>query len=237
MASPPQPSILRCPSCASPLKAEDLDAARTYARCSHCGTLMSLAQVDLPPSEWQPRPDVGLPDGLVVERQGGTLEIRRRWFTPALFFLLFFCVAWNAFLVFWYSIAFSTRAPWIMKVFPLAHVAVGVGLTYSVVAGFLNRTCIRAGEGLLTVRHGPVPWFGNHTLPVPGIDQLYCRRRTRSNRNGHSILYEVWIRTHDGKTRKLVGNDLTEDQALAIEQQIERALRIRDRHMPGELER
>lgn len=106
MQSPAQPSILRCPSCASPLKAEDLDAARTYARCAHCGALSSLAGVDLPPAEWQPRPDLGLPEGLVVEREGGFSKSggdgSRRGNSSV---LLFFCVAWNAFLFFWYSVA------------------------------------------------------------------------------------------------------------------------------------
>ncbi len=37
------PTPLRCPSCASNLKAQDIDAARGLITCSYCGSLMNLA--------------------------------------------------------------------------------------------------------------------------------------------------------------------------------------------------
>ena len=68
--------------------------------------------------------------------------------------------------------AFQVDAPWIMKVFPIAHVAVGVGLTYYTVAGFVNSTVLRVSEGQLAVRQGPFPWPGNRTLHTSDLDQL-----------------------------------------------------------------
>jgi hypothetical protein len=40
-----------------------------------------------------------------------------------------------------------------------------------------------------------------------------------------------------GRHEKLHANNLTSDQALYLEQQIEQALRIKDRAIPGELPR
>jgi hypothetical protein len=58
---------------------------------------------------------------------------------------------------------------WMAIVFPICHVAVGVGLTYYVIAGFLNKSSIFLDEAVLAVRHGPVPWFGSCTLELDGI--------------------------------------------------------------------
>ena len=46
-------------------------------------------------------------------------------------------------------------------VFPLVHVAVGVGLTYSVLATLFNRTEVELTADSLRVRHGPIPWKGS----------------------------------------------------------------------------
>jgi hypothetical protein len=58
---------------------------------------------------------------------------------------------------------------WMAMVFPICHVAVGVGLTYYVIAGFLNKSTIFLDDAILAVRHGPVPWLGNRTLETDGI--------------------------------------------------------------------
>jgi hypothetical protein len=40
-----------------------------------------------------------------------------RWFTPSVIFLVFFCIAWDSFLIFWYSMAFNSKhVPWIAVV-------------------------------------------------------------------------------------------------------------------------
>ena len=49
---------------------------------------------------------------------GTTLEIRRRWFTAAVLFLVFFCVFWNGFMIVWHGMAFASGA-WFMSLFGL----------------------------------------------------------------------------------------------------------------------
>lgn len=178
-----------------------------------------------------------MPPGLTCETSGLNVVITRKWFTPVALFLLFFCIAWDGFLVFWYGIAFSMDAPWIMKVFPIVHVAVGVGLTYSTLTMFLNRTIIQAGQGWLSIEHGPLPWLGGGQWEAASFDQLYCKERVSHGKNGTQVNYEVHASMRDQTSRKLLGNGLSEDQALFIEQRIEQALGIADREMPGELRR
>ena len=108
---------------------------------------------------------------LEVYQDRDRLEITLKWFTPIALFLLFFTVIWNAFLVFWYSMAISGGA-WIMVLFPILHVAVGVYLTYYTLCLFFNKTFIDISGDYLTIRHTPIPWWkGNRRIPVNAIEQ------------------------------------------------------------------
>jgi hypothetical protein len=245
---------LNCKQCGAPLRESDLRLDRGIAVCSSCGGVQRLPGPVAPrapedsggPVSRKPPGEVPVPDRFVIEELGNQLTIRYRWFHAALFFLLFFTIAWDSFLVGWYWML--TAGPFggdpgmpmpfklVFVIFPLAHVAVGVGLTYSVLAGFLNSTVIRVADGVLSVRHGPVRWPGNLELPTDGIEQIYCRKRT--SRSGtvttDSGNYEVHA-VAGGQKKKLLGGLREADHALFLEQQLERFLRIEDRPVPGEM--
>ena len=150
-------TLLRCASCSSALRSEDLDLARGLARCSYCQAVMTLAAPAASGVGFAPRPEVALPPRVSVVRTEGGVEIRRRWFTPAILALLGFCVVWDGFLVVWYSVVFAGDGPVLMALFPLLHVAVGVGLTYLALAGLLNTTRITILREHLAVKHKPLP--------------------------------------------------------------------------------
>lgn len=236
------PTPLRCPSCASNLKAQDIDAARGLITCSYCGSLMNLA---LPAAatgaraapSFAPRPEVPLPPRLRIAKTERGVELSWRWLTPVLFFLIPFTIAWDAFLLFWYSTAAGGNAPWIVIVFPIAHVAVGIGLTYFVIASLLNTTRITVGPRALEVRHGPLPWRGNAVYERSQVEQLFCKRKERRGKNGPHVSYELWLALRNTRAVKLVSNGLEEEQVLYLEQRIESALGLADRPMAGELPR
>lgn len=183
------------------------------------------------------RGEVPMPTRMRLENTAHGLAILRRWFSPAILFLVFFCIAWDGFLVFWYSMAFSMNGPLIMKIFPIAHVAIGVGLTYFTIASLFNTTRIEVGRGELVVGHGPVPWAGGKRLNASEVDQLFCKEKVSRGKNGVSFTYEVWAAMKDGSSAKLIAAGMETDQALFIEQRLEKALGIRDREVPGELAR
>lgn len=163
-------------------------------------------------------------------------------------FLLFFAISWDSFLVGWYWMLIAPNGgldgpPGAFKliffVFPIIHVAIGVGLTYFVLAGLLNSTVIRVADGMLTVRHGPLPWIGNCDLPTEGIDQIYCqnklqRSRDEDGRTTISTQYEVHALVN-GRKQKLLSGLHEADHALFVEQRLERFLGIENRTVPGEL--
>ncbi len=242
---------LKCEQCGAPLQAADLHLDRGIAVCSACGGVLHLPDrgggeaKNSPTRAAKPKGDVPVPVRFAIEDDGHELLIRYRWFHPAVLFLLFFAIAWDSFLVFWYSMAFGGIGPpgafgLIMILFPIAHVAVGVGLTYFVIASLLNTTHVRIADGTLSVRHGPVPWRGNLDLVADEIEQVYCKRNTKRNRDdggsvSSSMNYEVCAVVGERQVR-LLGMIMEPDQALFVEQRIERFLRIEDRPVPGELE-
>jgi hypothetical protein len=248
---------LKCGQCGAPFRAADLHLDRGIAVCSACGGVQRLPgptvseprQAGDPSPARKPLGDVPAPAQITVEDDGHELTIRQRWFHWALLFLLFFAIAWDSFLVGWYWML--TAGPFggnggmpgpfklIFFVFPIAHVAVGVGLTYFVVAGLLNSTVVRVANGMLSVRHGPIPWRGNLDLPTDGIEQIFCQNKLHKSRDDDgrvttSIQYEVHAVVNGQKT-KLVGGLHEADHALFIEQRLERFLGIEDRAIPGEM--
>jgi hypothetical protein len=237
--------LLKCIACGAALSADRVNFAEGIATCRYCQAVMSFAELRARDASLTARDAQGtaerstapMPAKFQIDDSFGELRIRWAWFSPALIFLAFFCVVWNGFLLVWYSIAFATGAPWIMFVFPIIHLAVGVGLTYLCLASFLNITMVAVESGRLSVHHRPIPWPGNMVLDASQLEQLYCLEQVRQTKNGTHRSYEVHMLSRDGVKRKLLGGLDDPDQALFLEQQLEQHLGITDRPIAGELPR
>ncbi len=180
-----------------------------------------------------PRPR---PREVIVQQRDHSLVFSWRWFSLKYIPMVFFCIAWDAFLCFWYSMAFKMEGtPWIMVVFPIVHVAVGVGLTYSTLAGFINRTTLRLDGQKFIVQYDPLPWYGEVKVPVDELDQLYCKESHTSSDSGSHYSYQLCALLKDGRKLDLVKNLESPDLAAYLEQQIETWLRIPDREVAGEM--
>lgn len=240
---------LSCKSCGAAMRGDGFDRRLGVVVCAHCGAIFDLTrradrEAVLPELPVAPagkaaggaRAPVALPAGMVVDRQGpGRLAVRWRWFQWPALFLLFFAVAWDSFLVFWYGIVFTMPdVPWIMAVFPLVHVAVGVAITYTAVAKLLNRTTVDCDGMALRVRHGPLPWWPQPTVPVAALEQLYVERKVKRGKNGTTVSWNLLAVTRDHSGLPLVTGLDDLDQALWLEQELEDGLGIRDRPVAGE---
>lgn len=234
---------LKCISCGAPILGANVNMDSGLARCSHCGALFTITPDTQPTSSVPPvqRPtpepiDVPMPKRYQVDNFGGTLTIRYRWWTPAILFLVFFAVLWNGFMIGWHSIALSSGA-WFMSCFGLIHTAVGVFLIYLCLACILNTTTIRVDSGQLSIRHHPLPWRGNRTLDSRSIRQLFVKSKTSHSKNGTSTTYELHAVTQTDGQEELITGLQEQDQALFLEQEIERHLRIEDTPVRGEIPR
>ncbi len=158
-----------------------------------------------------PSPLATIPEGLDLLDIPDGVTIRRRWFSWLVIPLALFAVVWDSFLVFWYFAAFHmANSPLIMKIFPLGHVAVGVGITYSVFTTLLNKTDVVITPGTVRVATGPLPWVGNKELSRGDLSEVLVR--TRSTGRG-GITYKVMYADQGRKERPLLGGIQQADQA------------------------
>ena len=230
------PQALQCPSCASPLPADALESTEEFITCSYCGSLTTLPGRRRT-TPFQERPPQALPAGMEIHPSPHGLVLTRRWFSWVVVILIPFCLVWNGFLLTWYRIATSTNAPTAALWFPILHVGVGVFMLYYTLALLVNRTRVSVERGELVITHGPLPWFGYRRVPGVLIDQLYCKAHVIHGKNGPRTDYQLWMVNTQGKHEKLHAHSLSAEQAIYLEQQIEKALGIPDRGIPGELPR
>lgn len=115
--------------------------------------------------------------------------------------------------------------------------AAGAFITYLTIAGFVNRTVFTVERDHLTVRHGPLPWRGNVDVPTTSLLQLFCTEQVSRSRNGTTTRYSVEGVLKDGRHLKVATALDAREQALFIEQTLEKHLGIQDRPVRSEMAR
>ncbi|MEZ6057336.1 MAG: hypothetical protein R3C01_11590 [Planctomycetaceae bacterium] len=247
------PRALKCPSCDGPL---EIPEGRGMFYCQFCGTPVTVPREQI---DWHDagssqstssasssmpqgiKPVVAIPDKLRVEEFGDELTISWSWRSPILFFMVPFCLFWNGLLIVWYSIALFGNGPeggmrFVFLLFPLIHVAVGLGLIYFVAALFLNRTTVSVNRDNLRLTHGPLPAPGNRVVSVDEMKQMYVRHVTNhSSKGGTTHTYPLSVLLRSGERIELLKQNTDVDLSRSLEQLIEKHLRIRDEPVPGEL--
>ena len=235
---------LSCEVCHAPLRPEDVRLDLAVAKCHSCNAVYDLSGrkargLSAPASQEKPklvRAKAPLPSRFKVEEEDGAgTRITWRWFSIVHIFMVFFCIAWDGFLVTWYGTAFAEDGPLIMILFPLAHVAAGVGLTYYTLTGLMNRTTIEVSRNRLTIRHGPLPWPGNMDVPGRQFTQIYGVENSRTNKGTTTYTYDLIALDREGRTTKLITGLTDKEQVLYLEQTLERRLGIEDAPVDGEV--
>jgi len=165
-----------------------------------------------------------IPEGLdLIETPLGT-TIRKTWLTWLVAPLALFAIFWDGFLfLFYWSILTKADSPGLPLLFPIPHVCVGLGLTYYVLASFINKTDIVISESGVTVTTGPAPWFGNRQVRADEIEQVIVRER-RGNKGGRT--YWVMYAGPSRKEQKLVSWLPNQDQAEFIAQTVKDVLQL-----------
>lgn len=235
---------LTCPNCATDIPAENINIAQTLAVCPNCDTVFDFSFMgdakDKPKTKATRK--LHPPKGFHIEENATGFTMSWRWFQPVAIFLTFFVIAWDGFLIFWYRMAlggfgssFSGGANLIMILFPIAHVAIGVGMTYYVLALYLNRTAMTVSDAEIKVRTFPLPYpWKDRTLAASDVEQVYVKQSISHNKNGTSISYDVRAQLYGAPDEKLVTGLHTPEFALYIEQEVEAYLGIENREVYGE---
>ncbi len=248
-----------CKNCGIQLPDYDIDPYTAIGRCGSCCAVINFRDHpnfrgrvfadeeqqdesgERPRTDGKIRMKVPMPASITVEQLGRQLRITRKWFNYSCIFMAFFCIFWDVSLITWYYFALTvySKDPFsytVMLLFPVLHVAVGIGLTYSTMAGFLNKTFIDVNDYELSISHGPLPWPAVHNINSAQLEQLYCQEHISRGKNGITRTYSVnAILKGDNRKVTLLSGLNEPDQALFVEQEVETHLDIMDRHVPGEI--
>ena len=219
-----------CTRCGGSIEASRVDATRQIATCGSCHTLVDLlpqtqrASAPNSPSVPRARMPVTLPAGMEIERKPEALVISRRWLRAKHFGHLAFASGAAASAGYGWAI----WGPSIGLVLGTVFVAWYV---FMVLAVFCNSTTIIAKPMRVEVRHGPIPtpMYRNQSLAVAELQQLFAAP--------FGALFEVSAQRRDGTHVSLVRPLVSAEQALFVEQELERQLGIIDVPVEGELPR
>jgi hypothetical protein len=226
---------MNCPSCGAKIRAVDESG---LFHCEHCGNEHRLQMNFIPVEPARSpklRPRMPIPHSIKIEKDGLTSRIVQRWFSWKYLPMAFFAFAWDSFLIFWYITAIASGAPVIFIIFPVAHLAVGIWITYTTLAGFFNHTTVELSQGKLSVWFDPLPWPGEKSLRANDIKQLFCKEVIkRSGEGSTTTSYHLYALDRQDHQIKLLTNLETPEVVQFLEQQLEEWLRIRNEPVEGE---
>ncbi|MBN2798799.1 MAG: hypothetical protein JXX28_06575 [Deltaproteobacteria bacterium] len=230
-----------CEQCGAPIRGEDVSEELGIARCAACEAVFPLPQAVAPSAQPKDAPrravaDLVLPKQMDIAVGGGNMVITWRWFTAKTVLLAVFALFWDGFLVFWWMGALASGATE-MLLFSLFHVAVGVGLSYTAVAGFFNTTVLHASAAGLVVTHEPLPWLGAGPIARQELQQLYVEEVVNRGKNGTTITYRLRAKIQGRRDRTLLGGFSKPTPPQIIERAIEDHLGIRDQLLAEEYHR
>lgn len=197
---------LVCPKCGVAITGADIDLGRGIGVCRPCGELVPLPSAGVGGPFIAPtaaavvyRPE----DFRIVEDTSDTRYVAaiapsRLAALPLLFFALF----WDGFMIVWYAIAITGHV-WVMGLFGLLHLGVGIAMTYSVLVKLFNTTRLRIENGRLHFGSGPIPKRGKVDLPVDAIDSFTVGSKLQTTRNTERMVFFLEANLAAGTKKQL----------------------------------
>jgi hypothetical protein len=220
---------LRCASCHAVIAPASIDLQCELAACASCGRLTDLRRAPgaptptaTEPGKGRARAPVQLPVGMSMTSLPDRLVIRRRWLRQKHWFLLFIIGSGGAYVAY----LWTTLPPSVWLVLGTLFV---LSWNYNLAAMFVNSTVISATGDGVSVKHSPLPTlFARNTAAVKSqLEQLYATKL------GSAFAVEAKLKS--GPPLRLVAPLITAEQALFVEQTLERALGLVDFAVEGEL--
>lgn len=155
---------------------------------------------------------------LNIERGSGELIISYPWKTPAMWFMLFFCVIWDLAIVFFLISGAG--------IFIALHLLAGIFITWWTVTRFVNKSVITVDRQELRITHGPLPWpfSKDQNIPARALEQLYVDKS--SVKVNDQPTFNLVAKLDTGATVKLFRSEQDRKLLLDLEHTIESYLDI-----------
>ena len=234
-------------SCRKEIPAEDVNLDTSLAKCMACHAVFDFTEQvrggeSAAPAKKRDRGEIPLPKNLIVAEGMQSLDIVRKWARGPAFFFLFFSGFWNSIVLVFVVAAASGMMKdggdgfgWFIWVFLTPFILIGLGTGYAALALLLNKTTIKVEGTELKVSHGPMRWPGAKTLDAAQVGQLYCTEYVAYKQN-NSPVYRMKVHAMmlDGSRVDLISGIEDVNQALYLEQILEKHLGIEDRPVRDE---
>jgi len=229
---------LRCPKCATPIPAEDVNIDSLIGKCRNCNAIFEVdEELNRQRDDFreEERPHIELPAGFEVQRGVSELDIRISWRkTRMVWFYVLFSVIWNGITFVFVGIAISSN-DLMMALAISIHFMIGVGFLLYTTALFINTTHIYATTHALLVKHGPipVPFHPRRNISKASLEQLYVEEYVASRTNGRpniAFRLRAVVKGKDKRPQLMRGLKKPE-QALYLEHEIEKFMNIRNRQV------
>lgn len=223
-----------CKLCAAPIPEVDLNTQTGLAHCPQCDAVFNFTpafEADKPHAK-----TMDAPEGLTSTHDFDGLHLIYRWRKGSLPVQVLAVALVNALVLWWLADAYRQHRLDQAAV-GLVFLAVGIWAIGSLLLTLLNRTHIRITVNQLTLRSGPLPVHSQRVMAREQIKQVYVVQFKHGTGRHTHIRYRVQAALYDYADMILVENVGSADDALYIEQQIERFLKIRDVRVAGEFAR
>lgn len=225
--------LLTCPNCNFFVAAKDINISKTIAKCENCNHVFNFEDnFDFR----EGRPEMLIPEGMEVLNLRSELDIEVKWTKSIQPMMVVFTLVWNLFLLPFVIGGIMAGQAQIL-LFAGAHIAVGLGLLYSIFAQLFNKTHITVTDRRIEINTKPFPIPGNRKIELDAedLEQLFVSKYVSSTTNGvPNYAYALYaIRVSGSKIPLIKG--LNKDSQLYIEQEIERYLHIKDKPVHGSI--
>jgi hypothetical protein len=117
------------------------------------------------------------------------------------------------------------------------HLAIGLGFLYWSLAALFNTSYITVDSHYINIQHRPFQlFFKEHQLETNDIEQLYVKKYSNGSTNGNpNYVYSVVAIMKSKEEIKIIKGVNKPQQALYIEQEIEKFANIKDKPIAGEI--
>lgn len=229
---------LRCPNCATPVPAADVNIDSLIGKCRNCNAIFEVDDElhrQRASDVEEKRPHIDLPQGFDVQRGLSTLDIRVHWRkTRMLWFYVLFSLIWNGVTFIFVGVAIRENSLTIALAISI-HFMIGIAFLLYTISLLINSTHIYANTHGLQVKHGPmrVPFHPNRNIPRAQLEQLYVEEYVASRTNGrpnYAFRLRAIVKGQDKRPQLMRGLKKAE-QALFLEHEIEKFMDIENRRV------
>ena len=230
-------SEITCPKCTKTLNTSLFNINTGFGRCDRCEALFSSEDIGLGQSpQIHNLPPKAIPHQVDTVEQSsshGETTIVRKGSNPALkAFMTFFSIFWNAVSwgvmgsMYWDFFANGGSFHFAMM---MPHPLIGIAIAYYTLTLWINKTTFHIDQEKLTVKTGPLKWFGDSVTLRSQIESIFIKEDVAMTKNGHPVYsLNLFAKLKSGDEVKILRNSSNKKELYFIESILERSLGLRD---------